>query len=68
MDQRHRDRNDKHRDPTAGGEGTGQAPGGAEEREDRARRLLEAGDDAIRRALSRDSAQFLSHNRQQGGQ
>jgi len=30
--------------------------------------LLHAGDEAIRRALSRDSEQFLTASRQQGGQ
>ena len=33
-----------------------------------ARSILAAGNDAINRALSRDSAAFLRANRQQGGQ
>ncbi len=33
-----------------------------------ANEFLNAGDDAIRRALSRDSEEFLRANRQQGGQ
>jgi hypothetical protein len=33
-----------------------------------ANEFLDAGDDAIRRALSRDSEEFLRANRQQGGQ
>jgi hypothetical protein len=33
-----------------------------------ARNILAAGNDAINRALSRDSAAFLQANRQQGGQ
>lgn len=34
----------------------------------RAQRLLDLGDDAIRRALSGDSKRFLSQNRQEGGE
>ena len=44
-----------------GGSGTG-------ELQARASELLEAGDRAIARALSEDSARFLSQNRQSGGQ
>jgi hypothetical protein len=49
---------------TAAG-GTG--PGGDELR-DRARRLLELGDETISNALSQNSERFLQQNRQQGGQ
>ena len=35
---------------------------------DRTAALLAAADDAINRALSRDSAEFLAQNRQSGGQ
>ena len=34
----------------------------------RARRLLELGDQTIRHALAQNSEQFLQQNRQQGGQ
>lgn len=44
------------------------APTPAAEVRERADRLLEAADDAIRRALSDDSERFLAQNRQQGGQ
>lgn len=47
------------------------AEGGGTANEDarrRARRLLDFGDDIIDKVLSRDSQQFLSQNRQQGGQ
>jgi hypothetical protein len=47
--------------PAAGGSGPG-------ELQARASELLEAGDRAIARALSEDSARFLSQNRQSGGQ
>ncbi len=40
----------------------------ADEAARRARRLLDIGDDAIRRALSGDSERFLEQNRQQGGE
>jgi hypothetical protein len=42
--------------------------GGSDEARERARRLLELGDEAIRKALSSDSEQFLAQNRQQGGE
>jgi hypothetical protein len=41
---------------------------GADEAAARARRLLDVGDDVIRRALSGDSQRFLAQNRQQGGE
>jgi len=45
------------------------APGdGSEELARRARGLLDAGDELIRRALSSDSRRFLAQNRQQGGE
>jgi hypothetical protein len=50
---------------TTGAGGTG--PGGDELR-DRARRLLELGDETISNALSQNSERFLQQNRQQGGQ
>jgi hypothetical protein len=67
MDQRNR-RHENEADRTSGAR-PGQ--GGAEQRDElreHAARLLEAGDEAIRRALSNDSERFLNQNRQQGGQ
>ncbi|MBW2270518.1 MAG: hypothetical protein JRH16_18285 [Deltaproteobacteria bacterium] len=66
MKDRQHDSDERQRTP--GSEDTGAAPPTGEDRQERVRRLLEAGDDAIRRALSRNSDEFLSHNRQQGGQ
>jgi hypothetical protein len=40
----------------------------AENAAERARALLEHGDEIIRRALSADSRRFLVQNRQQGGE
>ena len=41
---------------------------GSDEARERARRLLEQGDAAIRRALSGDSRSYLSQHRQQPGE
>ena len=49
----------------------GPAPGSSRPPSELRRRaddLLEAGDEAIRRALSSNSEQFLAANRQEGGQ
>jgi len=54
------------------GNGSGDDDAGADERLQQARsqgdRLLAAGDEAIRRALSGNSENFLRSGRQQGGQ
>jgi hypothetical protein len=47
--------------------GSATAPGDGDARE-RARRLLDLGAEAIRRALSDDSERFIAQNRQHGGQ
>ena len=67
MDQRTRDRNDLLPPQDVPGEG---APDGTHLREVRrdGDRFLTAGDDAIRRALSGSSQEFLLHSRQRGGQ
>ena len=67
MDQRTRERNDLLPPRDAPGDG---APDGTLLREARrdGDRFLTAGDDAIRRALSGSSEDFLLHSRQRGGQ
>jgi hypothetical protein len=68
MDQRTRDRNDLlPQQQAAPGDG---APDGTHLREAQREgdRFLSAGDDAIRRALSGSSRDFLLHSRQRGGQ
>jgi hypothetical protein len=66
---RTRDRDRREQEPTpepqpaAAGDGAGAGDAG-----ERARRLLDVGDDLIRRALSNDSERFLAQNRQQGGE
>lgn len=60
--QRDRDRHDEQPAPE------GAAVSGGDDARDRARRLLEQGDEAIRRALSSDSEKFLAQNRQHGGE
>jgi hypothetical protein len=67
MDQRTRDRNDLLPPENAPGDGP---PDGTHLREARrdGDRFLSAGDDAIRRALSGSSQEFLLHSRQRGGQ
>jgi len=52
-----------HTATPAGGDGTDQT-----ELRDRGTALLAAADEAISRALSRDSARFLAQNRQAGGE
>ncbi len=63
---RERDREEREARPAEAGAAS-EAADLAAARE-RARRLLDAADDAIGRALSSDSARFLEQNRQQGGQ
>jgi hypothetical protein len=46
----------------------GETGSGGNELRDRARRLLELGDETISNALSQNSERFLQQNRQQGGQ
>lgn len=67
MDQRTRDRDNLLPPQNAPGDG---APDGSHLREVRrdGDRFLSAGDDAIRRALSGSSQDFLLHSRQRGGQ
>ncbi len=61
MDMRRREHRDEERPATHNtGNGTAQ--------HDEAYRLLEAGREAIDRALSSDSESFMRSNRQQGGQ
>jgi hypothetical protein len=54
--------------PRGAGEDPGRGAAGSVEARERAERLAEAGDRAIRAALSQDSARFLSQNQQEGGQ
>lgn len=61
---RHHDNDHAERPIATGGDG---GPDPAELRE-RGAALLAAADDAISRALSRNSAEFLAQNRQEGGQ
>jgi hypothetical protein len=73
MNDRYRDRSEEQRNqeggaPPAGAGAAGGAGSGGDEVRARARRLLDVGDDLIRRALSGDSERFLAQNRQQGGQ
>ena len=65
MRTRNRDERPQESQPAAG---PADAAGNGEDARRRARRLLDRGDEAIRRALSRDSERFLAQNRQQGGQ
>lgn len=59
-----RDRNAQQR----GSDGDGPAAAAGPDAQERARRLLDQADEAIRRALSSDSEHFLAQNRQQGGE
>jgi hypothetical protein len=62
---RQKERED-NRPPIGGG---GDSGGGLDHLRERANRFLEAGDDAINRALANsDSEAFLRSNRQQGGE
>lgn len=68
---RTRDRDRREEQPTqheAGTTGAGSDSASGDEVRDRARRLLELGDETIRHALSQKSELFLQQNRQQGGQ
>ena len=67
MSTREREPKDRPR-PAGGGEGTGSDETGSIEARERAQRLADAGDRAIRAALSQDSARFLAQNQQEGGQ
>jgi hypothetical protein len=67
MSMREREPRERAR-PSGGGEDTGSGAAGSVEARERAERLAEAGDRAIRAALSQDSARFLSQNQQEGGQ
>lgn len=53
---------------SGGGDDTGSGATGTVQARERAQRLAEAGDRAIRAALSRDSTRFLAQNQQEGGQ
>ena len=66
MRTRERDCDERPQTPDAVGNAGGTGEG--EEARRRARQLLDRGDEAIRRALSRDSRSFLAQNRQHGGQ
>lgn len=54
--------------PAANGAGTGPGGEGLDALADRVDAVIAAGDRAIRKALSRDSDEFLRRGRQQGGQ
>jgi hypothetical protein len=59
----------KQRENTTAPAGSGGSGDDLEQLRDQARRFLEAGDDAINRALANsDSEAFLRANQQQGGQ
>ena len=67
MGTRQRRRDDEER--TGGGPGGGGADGGGLEGvRNQADRLLQAGDDAIQRALSGNSEEFLRMSRQESGE
>ncbi len=66
MTTRERNRNERER-TRAPGDGAAGGSGETEEQE-RTERLVEAGDRAIRAALSSDSTRFLAQVRQEGGQ
>ena len=69
MRTRDRDQEEQQRTPDSEGAATaGPGSGGGDELRNRARRLLDLGDETIRNALSQDSERFLEQNRQQGGQ
>ena len=69
MRTRERNREKQQRTEESGGAtAVGTAGRGGEELRNRARRLLELGDETITDALSHDSERFLEQNRQQGGQ
>ncbi len=66
MQERERQRDTEHRGPEAG------MPGGDPQRlaatRERAERITSAADEAINRALSRDSEAFVRASRQHGGE
>jgi hypothetical protein len=64
---RTRDRKTREQTPVPAPQPASAGPD-AENAAERARALLEHGDEIIRRALSSDSRRFLVQNRQQGGQ
>ena len=65
MEPRERQRDVPRSGPGAGGEGSSDS---LEQLRASGERMLAAGDDAIRRALSGDSEAFLRANRQRGGE
>jgi len=69
MRTRDRKREEQQRPQDAGDSGSsGNDNPSGDELRNRARRLLELGDDAINEALSQNSERFLQQNRQQGGE
>lgn len=67
MSTREREPGDRH-GRTGGGEDPSAGTTGSTEARERAKRLAEAGDRAIRVALSQDSARFLAQNQQESGE
>ncbi len=63
-----RQRRRENDDRMSGGPGGGPGGEGLEATRSQAERLLRAGDDAIQRALSGDSEEFLRSSRQQSGE
>ncbi len=69
MRTRERNREEEQRSQAPGATtAAGETSPGGDELRDRARRLLELGDETISNALSQNSERFLQQNRQQGGQ
>ena len=60
--------NDQRTRPTGSGDGSPASDELLEQIRSQAERMLTAGDEAIRRALSGDSQAFLRSSRQDGGQ
>jgi hypothetical protein len=69
MNTRNRNREEEQNAQNSGSTpGAGSNNSTGDEVRDRARRLLELGDETISHALSQNSERFLEQNRQQGGQ
>lgn len=69
MTTRNRNREEEQRTQDSGrATGAGSDNSSGNEVRERARRLLELGDETIGHALSQNSERFLRQNRQQGGQ
>lgn len=69
MRTRDRDQEEEQRSPQPGATtAAGETGRGGDALRERARRLLELGDETISNALSQNSERFLQQNRQQGGQ